>query len=40
LDFEGGINEERVKNALNSLKETANMVKILRSYPKGKLYSS
>lgn len=40
LDFEGGINEERVKNALNSLKETANMVKILGSYPKGKLYSS
>lgn len=34
LDFEGHVEEEAVKNALNSLEQSALFVKILGSYPK------
>lgn len=37
LDFNGSINEDRIKNALNHLKEVTEFIKILGSYPKSKV---
>lgn len=38
LDFEGSIEEETCRNAINHLKEITDFLKILGSYPKGKVF--
>ncbi len=38
LDFEGSIKEEACFNAINHLKEITDFLKILGSYPKGKVF--
>lgn len=35
LDFEGGIDDEKVKTALKGLKQTSEFIKVIGSYPKG-----